>query len=76
MYYGTYIVYFVIFCRAIGKAGDILLKQDFNDSQISSQIQEVISAAKEFKYQFDENDLFKSDELKKVLDVFSNGCFV
>jgi len=56
---------YLIELRAIGKAGDILLKQDFNDSQISSQIQEVISAAKGFKYQFDENDLFKSDELKK-----------
>ena len=52
--------------RAIGKAGSVLLSQDYKDSDISSQVQELVQAATQFKYHFDENDLFKSDELKKV----------
>lgn len=56
---------YLVELRAIGKAEDILLKQDFKDNIITSKIQEVILAAKQFQYHFDENDLFKSDVLKK-----------
>jgi hypothetical protein len=42
-----------------------MLSQDYKDSDISSQVQELVQAATQFRYHFDENDLFKSDELKK-----------
>jgi len=56
---------YLVELRAIGKAGSVLLSQDYKDSDISSQVQELVQAATQFKYHFDENDLFKSDELKK-----------
>jgi ERO1-like protein alpha len=56
---------YLIELRALGKAGSILRSQDFMDSQISSQVEEIVQSAQQFQYHFDENDLFKSDELKK-----------
>jgi len=56
---------YLVELRAIGKAGDLLMKLDYRDEDIMSGIEQIVKSAQNFQYHFDENDLFKSDQLRK-----------
>jgi len=48
-----------------GKAGDLLMSLDYRDEKIMAGIEHIVKSAKNFQYHFDENDLFKSDQLRQ-----------
>jgi len=56
---------YLVELRAIGKAGDLLMSLDYRDEKIMAGIEHIVKSAQNFQYHFDENDLFKSDQLRQ-----------